>query len=279
MFDLLVLRLRNDGNFAGKQKGADDDENRKEKQTVGSVLSANPGGIQTKGKMSDAGNQLKIKKAVEFPIKMKPFHLTWVMGKCDHFDPSADDKEQQTVIYKVQVVHDEVIGTDLLPDHQRFVRRVISMSSKCNSENANQRVTNQYIQSHHCLLIVALQIKETLLDKVDNLRNMQIQKDKYEAEIQKFREYFKTVIIKDCKCGWCEGVLDHPEYWYYLLNEDEKWMPRCAYEDSKKIWYRAKDVKYAVPQNKTLKNIEDVVVTKEEIPLYGWAKGLACKTI
>ena len=56
-------------------------------------------------------------------------------------------------------------------------------------------------------------------------------------------------------------------------------MPRCAYEDSKKIWYRAKDVKYAVPQNKTLKNIEDVVVTKEEIPLYGWAKGLACKTI
>ena len=86
MFDLLVLRLRNDGNFAGKQKGANNDENPKENKAVGSVLLAKAGGNQTKGNMSDAGNQLNIKKAVEFFIKMKPFlfrsrvlfsHLSW----------------------------------------------------------------------------------------------------------------------------------------------------------------------------------------------------------
>ena len=105
--------------FAGKEKGADDEE---------------------KG---DAGNQLNIKKVVEFPIKTKPFPLTWAMAKCENFDPSADDKDQQTVIYKVKVVRDNVISTDLLPEHLRFVRRVMSMSSKCNSGNANERVTNQ----------------------------------------------------------------------------------------------------------------------------------------
>lgn len=129
------------------------------------------------------------------------------------------------------------------------------------------------------MLIAALQIKKALAGKEDNVKNMQIQNDKYEAETQKFRENFKTVIIKDCALGWCEGVLDNPQFWYYILNDEEQWMPRCAYDDNKKIWYKTKDVLYAVPQDKPLKHIDDVVVTKEDVPKYGHAKGSACKTI
>ena len=117
-------------------------------------------------------------------------------------------------------------------------------------------------QTHYCMLVTARQIKTALGTFSNDRKHYSIQQEEYTNNAQALRKLYKGFFHTRDEYGWSQNKLSETAVWYYELNCQNAFEPRCVFADVVDVWYKSQEIEFVLPTDKECQSIDDLVMRK-----------------
>ena len=117
-------------------------------------------------------------------------------------------------------------------------------------------------QTHYCMFAASL-IKKALVSFKQDRKNYLIQQEEYANNAAALRELYEDYFHTRDNQGWSQNKLSDTQEWYWELNYNADFEPRCILSDEDELWYKIEEISFTLPENKKNITIEDVVMKNE----------------